>query len=92
MSGSSERRRRRKFTDEFKADAVALVEELLQDRVGRSCVSTVVSFLNTRRTFHILAFSETSPDVTMLPITIAPRSVVVIGSLFNNGGYRSLTN
>jgi transposase len=27
MSGSSERRRRRKFTDEFKADAVALVEE-----------------------------------------------------------------
>lgn len=27
MSGSSERRTRRKFTDEFKADAVALVEE-----------------------------------------------------------------
>ncbi len=27
MSGTSERRPRRKFTDEFKADAVALVEE-----------------------------------------------------------------
>lgn len=27
MSGSSERRPRRKFTDEFKADAVALVNE-----------------------------------------------------------------
>jgi transposase-like protein len=27
MSGSSERRRRRKFTDEVKADAVTLVEE-----------------------------------------------------------------
>ncbi len=27
MSNTSERRRRRKFTDEFKADAVALVEE-----------------------------------------------------------------
>lgn len=27
MSGSSERRRRRKFSDEFKADAVALVED-----------------------------------------------------------------
>jgi len=27
MSGLSERRRRRRFTDEFKADAVALVEE-----------------------------------------------------------------
>ena len=27
MSNSSERRSRRKFTDEFKADAVALVEE-----------------------------------------------------------------
>ena len=27
MSSTSERRRRRKFTDEFKADAVALVEE-----------------------------------------------------------------
>jgi transposase len=27
MSGSSERRPRRKFSDEFKADAVALVEE-----------------------------------------------------------------
>lgn len=27
MSGSSERRLRRKFTDEFKADAVAMVEE-----------------------------------------------------------------
>jgi transposase len=27
MSSTSERRKRRKFTDEFKADAVALVEE-----------------------------------------------------------------
>ena len=27
MSNTSERRKRRKFTDEFKADAVALVEE-----------------------------------------------------------------
>jgi transposase len=27
MSGTSERRPRRKFTDEFKADAVAMVEE-----------------------------------------------------------------
>ena len=27
MSSTSERRRRRKFTDEFKAEAVALVEE-----------------------------------------------------------------
>ena len=27
MSGTSERRSRRRFTDEFKADAVALVEE-----------------------------------------------------------------
>ena len=41
-------------------------------------------------TFHYTVFASEVPPVPVLPI--APRSQVIIGSIFKRGGYRSFAN
>jgi len=70
--------------------AEALVEELLADRVAKSGVASSASLLNTWRHFHVTIFAAELPAVPVIPVT--PRGMVIIGSLFKKGGYRSFAN
>ena len=47
---------------------VVLVDELLQDRLARSGVTSAASLITTWRTFHTLAFTDAVPAVPMLPV------------------------
>jgi hypothetical protein len=78
------------------ADALAqvgagvILDELLADRHAKSSVAATVSWVNTWRRFHVLAFSGCVPEVPMIPIT--PRGLVHIAALFKSGGYRAFPN
>jgi hypothetical protein len=67
-----------------------LVEELVQDRSARSSSAAVASWLHTWERFHGAAFSQTSPAVPLVPVTV--RGIVAVASLFKRGGYRSFAN
>ena len=70
--------------------AEALVEELLADRVAKSGVASSAPLLNTWRHFHVTIFAAELPAAPVIPVT--PRGMVIIGSLFKRGGYRSFAN
>ena len=70
--------------------AEALVEELLADRIAKSGVASAASLLNTWRHFHVTVFAAEQPEVPVFPVT--PRRMVILGSLFKRGGYRSFAN
>ena len=70
--------------------AGALVEELLADRIAKSGVASAASLLNTWRHFHVTVFAAEQPEVPVFPVT--PRGMVILGSLFKRGGYRSFAN
>ena len=67
-----------------------MVEEILQDRIGKSGVASSASLLTTWRRFQGEAFGTESPVVEMLPVTVC--SLVVIGSKFKRSEYRSFPN
>ena len=70
--------------------AEALVEELFQDRIAKSGIASAASLINTWTHFHHTAFASEDPPIPVLPVT--PRSLVIIGSIFERGGYRSFPN
>ena len=70
--------------------AEALVEELLADRIAKSGVGPAASLLNTWTHFHVTVFADEQPAIPVLPVT--PRGLVILGSLFKRGGYRSFAN
>jgi hypothetical protein len=67
-----------------------IVDDLVRDRHSRSTVASTVSWLNTWRRFHTLAFRDSVPPVPVFPVT--PRTLVVVASLFKSGGYRAFAN
>ena len=75
----------------FRAEgAEALVQELLADRIAKSGVASAASLLTTWTHFHVTVFASELPPIPVLPVT--PRSLVLIGSVFKRGGYRSFAN
>ena len=70
--------------------ASALVDALLEDRYAKGTAAANSSFLKTWQQFHQEAFAHAHPPVPLLPITA--RILVMVGSLFKAGGYRSYPN
>ena len=67
-----------------------LVHELIRDRYSSGANLSNQSLLRTWHLFHHEAFSHEVPPLPVLPITV--RKLVIIGSMFKVGGYRSYTN
>ena len=78
------------------ADAVqqlgvgSLIGDLMEDRMAKTTTGPNASLLKTWTRFHHLAFEGETVETPVLPMT--PRIVVVTGSLFKKGGYRSFAN
>ena len=70
--------------------ATALVDVVLKDRCAKGTAEANASLVRTWHRFHEEAFGHAHPPVPVLPLTT--RSLVMIGSLFKAGGYRSYPN
>ena len=70
--------------------ATALVDVLLKDRYAKGTAEANASLVRTWHHFHEEAFGHAHPPVPVLPLTT--RTLVMIGSLFKAGGYRSYPN
>ena len=68
----------------------ALVDDLIRDRNARSSTASRASLSSTWHRFHLEAFGTSAADPPVLPVTT--RSIVVVGTLFKRGGYRSFEN
>ena len=67
-----------------------LVHELIRDRYSKGATLSNLSLLKTWQLFHHEAFAHEVPPLPVLPITV--RKLVIIGSMFKVGGYRSYAN
>lgn len=83
--------RRGTTTDALKAlegsGAQALIDHLIKDRYAKGTAEANLSLIRTWHQFHEIAFGHAHPPVPLLPLT--PRILIMIGSLFKAGGYRS---
>ena len=68
----------------------ALVESLVADRYSATGAASIKSLVRTWAHFHNEAFGHYDTPPPVLPITV--QALVVIGSLFKAGGYRSYAN
>lgn len=70
--------------------AETLVDELLRDRTALAGAASVASCTTTWRKIHELFFTG---EPTTVPVYhVAPRSLVLVGALFENGGCRTFAN
>lgn len=67
--------------------AITLVEDLLRHRYAQFATASTASLIKIWSYFHEETFGHEQPPLPMLPITV--KSMVIIGVLFEAGGYRS---
>ena len=70
--------------------STALVDVLLKDRYVKGIAEANTSLVRTWYHCHEVAFAHALPQVPVLPLST--RILVMVGSLFKAGGYRSYPN